>query len=295
MTTLANRLGRCAVAGVVRAEPNVLEESLEPEQSEGHTVAEPRRVHPAFYGCYDWHSAVHSHWLLLRLLRTRGALEPALAAEVAGVLDDHFTLAAMGVEAASLAENGAGWEMPYGMAWLLRLKQELDEWAAEGKGDSAAALRVPAWQAAVGVLEEAVLARLSAWLSGLPEPDRGGAHRNTAFSLGLALDYARSPHTHGSALADPICDTARRFYGDDSDASDPAAVDGRGRAAFLSPSLTVADLMRRVLGPEELLPWLDRFYPRAQSWTPDGDGTQATSSPSTVQVQRAARHGACTS
>ena len=81
MTTLANRLGRCAVDGVVRAEPNVIAESLEPEQSEGHTVAEPRRVHPAFYGCYDWHSAVHSHWLLLRLLRTRGALEPALAGQ----------------------------------------------------------------------------------------------------------------------------------------------------------------------------------------------------------------------
>lgn len=261
--TLAQTLARNAVAGVVRTEPNYMSEE---DEAHGRQKRRVEDVHPSFCGCYDWHSAVHSHWLLVRLLRS-SELGEELSAAAALVLDGHFTEDAMQQEVKALEENDE-WETPYGLAWVLCLKRELDDWAAA----EASNMQVVRWCATVGVLEATVLPRFTAWLRLLAEPNRGGMHQNTAFSLSLALDFARCEHSNGDReLEDLVCSVALRFYADETDAVDSLSVDGRGHAAFLSDSLTVADLMRRVLEPSHFVQWLDRCYPRPQAWTPDGD------------------------
>jgi hypothetical protein len=206
----------------------------------------PRELTPVFYGCYDWHSSVHGHWLLARAARlypsagfaprARAALSQSLAAErVRG-------------EVEYLRGKGrVSFERPYGLAWLLQLGAELREW------DDPDARR---WSAVLEPLEREAVVRLSAWLPKLSHPVRIGEHAQTAFGLGLVLDWARIAQDR--TLESLVQARARTYYL--RDASCPMAYEPSGED-FLSPCLGEADLMRRVLAPGEFAAWLTRFLP----------------------------------
>ncbi len=203
-----------------------------------------RALHPSFYGSYDWHSAVHMHWLLARLLRTHPHLP--LAGEIAKRLDAHLTPAALQGELGYF-EGPAGrtFERPYGWAWLLELQSELLR------------LGTLRWVDAVAPLARHLAKRFAEFVSAAPYPIRAGSHGNTAFACVLALDYAHA--AQDDALAQAIGNAARRWYAPDRNAPlayEPSLDD------FLSPALIEAVLMREVLGDDEFSAWLDGFLPK---------------------------------
>lgn len=204
----------------------------------------PHEVHPAFYGCLDWHSAVHGHWMLVRLLRS-GQLESE--AEVRKALNLSLTATNLRAEAAYF-EARPWFERMYGWAWLLKLCQELREW------DDPDARR---WAANISPLEE-VTARL--YLEFLPKqtyPIRVGTHGNTAFGLTFALDYAES--VGNQELAGLIRMRAVDYFAEDR--KRPGAVQFEpGGNDFFSPTLMEADLMRRVHG-DGFANWFREFLP----------------------------------
>jgi hypothetical protein len=231
---LAAVFARVALANVQREYPRRLDQLL----TRPDTEWQPRRLHPAFYGSYDWHSAVHMHWLLARLLH----LQPALEGEIAAVLDAHLTPQALQQELAFFHEpGGTTFERPYGWAWLLELQAEL--------------IRIGRWSAAVAPLASELARRFEQYLRGSPYPVRAGTHGNTAFACLLALDYARAA---GSPIEQVIGETARRWYLNDRDypvAYEPSADD------FLSGALVEALLMQEVLPPDEFRSWVQAFLP----------------------------------
>lgn len=242
---LASRMARLALECVHREYPNKIAHVLNSDAD----ARPPRELTPAFYGCYDWHSAVHGHWLLVRLARLH-PYEP-FAPEARRALARSLTAEKLAAEAAYLNAPGRQtFERPYGLAWLLQLAAELREW------DDAEARR---WSAAIAPLEEAAVARLEAWLPKLPRPVRTGEHSNTAFALGLALDYARTAGRKDfeALLAGRI----RDFYL--KDRACPLSYEPSGED-FLSPCLAEADAVRRVLPPAEFARWLQRFLPRIE-------------------------------
>ncbi len=200
----------------------------------------PRELHPAFYGCYDWHSAVHGHWLLAHLLRNFPALHEANV--IRGVLNSRLSSKSLRVEADYLRDN-PGFERPYGWTWLLKLAQELGGW------DDADARR---WLAHLQPLTEVIEARYLEWLPKQTYPIRSGVHANTAFGLGFALDYSRASKKKN--LADLIVERSIEYYG--KDRQYPAAWEPGGND-FLSPCLVEADLMRRVL--PDFADWFGAF------------------------------------
>ena len=215
----------------------------------GHVVESPadlgtpRATHPAFYGSFDWHSAVHSHWALLRILHA--VPDVGCAGEIRAVLDDHLTPDNLAAELTVFTRPiNRHYERPYGWAWLLTLY-------AETLGTS--------WEEAVRPLARHFEECLVEFLDTVAIPERAGTHRNTAYALGLALDSARSAdRVHLAAVA------ARRaveLFGTDRDwpfSYEPSGTD------FLSPGLAEADLMRRILAPEELHRWLIGFFPEGR-------------------------------
>jgi hypothetical protein len=204
----------------------------------------PRQLNPAFYGCYDWHSAVEMHWLLVRLLRVVPDAVPAR--EIRAVLDEHLTADAIATEAAHVGEYG-GASRPYGWGWALALTGELAGW------DDPDARR---WAVHMRPLADLFATRFAAWLPKATYPIRQGAHYNSAFGLQRVLGYARS--LADTTLLDMITVTARRWFG--SDAGYPGEWEPDG-ADFLSPALCEAVLMADLLPAAEFVPWLDRFLP----------------------------------
>ena len=192
----------------------------------------PHELTPAFYGCLDWHSDVHGHWLLVRLLR----LFPnaPFAAQARTAVGQSLTAANIAGEVAYLKGAGrASFERPYGMAWLLELAAELRRW------DDPDARR---WSQVLAPLETEAAARLESWLPKLHYPIRIGEHDQTAFSFGLMWDWAG---VSGDArMRELLADAAQRFYRHDRDC--PLAYEPSGED-FLSPCLAEADFMRRVL------------------------------------------------
>jgi hypothetical protein len=231
-----------AVAGACREYPNAPQYLLGGPED----LLPPRVAHPAFYGCYDWHSAVHTHWLLARLSR----LFPALAGPATAVLREHLTGENLAVEAAYCADR-PGFERPYGTAWLLALAAELAGWDhPEAAG----------WADAVLPLAQTMSAGLADWLARERYPIRHGTHGNTAFALTLTWDVAPGLRPVAGAAA-------QRWYGDDTayDAGyEPSAHD------FVSPALTEAVLMSRVLPPERYAGWLAAFLPGLAGGEPAG-------------------------
>jgi DUF2891 family protein len=239
----AERFANLALACVHKEYPNKLSHSLNSDAD----VAPPRKLTPAFYGCYDWHSSVHGHWLLVRLLKTFPSADFAPTARQA--LRQSLTAENLAQEATYLREAGrASFERPYGLAWLLQLIAELREWNDPEAQTFAANLRP---------LEDAALARLNDWLPKLSYPVRIGEHAQTAFALGLLLDYAHA--TGNTKFAALLAGKARQFYLNDKQC--PLSYEPSGED-FLSPCLGEADAMRRVLPPAEFAAWLRSFLPQ---------------------------------
>jgi hypothetical protein len=238
----AERFAHLALACVHKEYPNKLSHSLNSDAD----VAPPRKLTPAFYGCYDWHSSVHGHWLLVRLVRTFPTASFAPSARKA--LHQSLTADNVAQEAAYLRADGrTSFERPYGLAWLLQLVAELREWDDPEARELTSNLRP---------LEEAALGRLNDWLPKLSYPVRIGEHAQTAFALGLMLDYARA--AGNTKFADLVTSKARQFYLADKQC--PLAYEPSGED-FLSPCLDEADVMRRVLPSPEFAGWLRRFLP----------------------------------
>jgi hypothetical protein len=235
---LAERFARVALANIARDYPRRIDHLLASPDEE----LRPRVVHPAFYGAYDWHSAVHMHWLLMRVLR----LYPVsrIAAAIADALDRHLSPAALEQELAYFrSPAGRLFERPYGWAWLLELQAE--------------ALRAQArWARALGPLAQEIASRMAAYLAAAPYPVRAGSHGNSAFAALLALDYARA--AKDTALEFEVRKSARRWY--ERDRAAPLAYEP-SLDDFLSPGLCEAQLMQQVLPENEFWPWLERFAP----------------------------------
>ncbi len=238
----ASAFARLALKGLGREFPNKPADVL----NAAADVRRPREVHPAFYGSYDWHSSVHGHWMLARLLRRFPGLPEG--AEVRAALAEHLTAENLRAEATSFHRPGArSFERTYGWAWLLKLAEELHGW------DDPDARQ---WSDHLRPLAEVIVARYLDFLPKQTYPIRSGVHPNTAFGLAFALDYARA--VGHAALRERVEERARAYFA--RDAGLPAAWEPDG-ADFLSPSLTEADLMRRVLPPEEFRAWLGRALP----------------------------------
>ena len=239
----AERFARLALACVHAEYPNKIAHVLSGDAD----VRPPRELTPAFYGCYDWHSSVHGHWLLARLARTFPGASFAAAAR--DELAKSLTPANVAAEVRYL--EGAGrtsFERPYGLAWLLQLGAELRE------GDDPGA---SAWATALLPLERAAVARLREWLPKLTRPIRIGEHSQTAFAFGLVLDASRAAGDRETEAL--VVSRSRAFYFADRDC--PLAYEPSGED-FLSPCLAEADLMRRLLPAREFARWLERFLPR---------------------------------
>lgn len=236
---LATRLARVALANIVREYPRHVQRFMTgPEPA-----ATQREVHPAFYGSYDWHSAVHMHWLLMRVLRLYPVAR--IAPSITDALDAHLTQDAIGRELAYFqGPAGRTFERPYGWAWLLELQAE------------ALAMK-SRWSRALEPLASELAGRMAGYLRVSPYPVRAGTHGNSALACTLALDYARA--AQDAALEFEIRKSARRWYERDRDAPiayEPSLDD------FLSPSLVEAALMRQVLEEGDFFRWLERFAPQ---------------------------------
>ncbi|MBZ5524736.1 MAG: DUF2891 domain-containing protein [Acidobacteriia bacterium] len=243
----AERFAKLALACVHKEYPNKLAHSLNSDAD----VAPPRKLTPAFYGCYDWHSSVHGHWLLARLARTYPDAPFTPEARVA--LQQSLTEANIAQEIVYLKADGrASFERPYGLAWLLQLGAELREWAAEEKTPYARDL-----SANLQPLEQAAAERLKTWLPKLSYPIRSGEHSQTAFALGLIIDYARNAGDR--EFLNLLTMKAKAFYLKDKDC--PLAYEPSGED-FLSPCLAEANVMRRVLPSAEFAAWLREFLPQ---------------------------------
>ena len=239
----ANRLLEIAVANVQRDYPVHWTHLIHSADD----LRTQRERHPVFAGSFDWHSCVHQTWLAVRLLRLRPALPAADSAVDA--LNRLLTPEGVATEAEFFRDAGnAHWERPYGWAWVLVLDAELRAWARTGG-------EVGDWVRALQPLREVLRERWLGWLAREPRPIRAGIHQNSAFSIGLVLDAARA--TRDEELADSCVAAATRWYAQDCGYGgfEPDAAD------FLSPALTEADLMRRVLAAEEFSRWLDGFLP----------------------------------
>jgi hypothetical protein len=201
---------------------------------------------PVFYGCFDWHSSVHGHWLLARVARLYPGTPLAARAEAA--LSDSFTMERVAGEVAYLRAAGRQeFERPYGLAWLLQLTMELREWDSP---------KARAWAATLAPMETEAVARFTDWLPKLTKPIRTGEHSQTAFAFGLALDWAR--HARNVAFERLLVERSRAFYL--ADRACPMAYEPSGQD-FVSPCLAEADLMRRVLPSTEFARWLSDFLP----------------------------------
>ena len=244
---LASRFAAAALGHVTREYPNMLMHVLAgPEDAQT-----PRRLHPLFFGSYDWHSCVHGWWTLFTLLRLHP--DSAEAPAIRALADRQFTDANVTAELAYAARpESRGFERPYGWAWLLKLWAEL---AAHRTADARR------WAAALKPLADHFAARLGAFLPIADYPVRVGTHYNTAFALRLTLDYADA---HDPRLAAACRAAAQRWHGDDRDcqAWEPC------QDEFLSPALMVAELMRRALPAEAFAGWFDDFLPRISGGKP---------------------------
>ena len=233
----AARFAAIALGHVAREYPHKLDHVLT-GPADART---PRDLHPVFFGSFDWHSCVHGWWLLLTLR----ARFPELAARIDPLAATTFTPAKLAAERAYLDRAGSGgFERPYGWAWLLALHGV----------DSP-------WQAALDPLARAFAARFAAWLPRATYPIRTGSHANTAFAAVLAHDWAV---VHDPALAAQLTERVRGWYGGDRDA---AAWEPDGDA-FLSPVLTEALAMSRVLDAAPFRAWFDAFLPGAAAGRP---------------------------
>jgi hypothetical protein len=238
----AARFAGLALSCLHREYPNKIAHVMESDAD----ALPPHVLTPAFYGCFDWHSDVHGHWLLVRLAR----LYPnaPFASQARAELARSFTPQNIAGEVSYLKrDDRASFERPYGLAWLLQLSSELRQWNDP---------QAKQWSAALLPLETETAVHLKSWLPKLHYPIRIGEHDQTAFSFGLVWDWAGV--TGDAEMRRLLADAARRFYQNDHNC--PLNYEPSGQD-FLSPCLAEADFMRRVLDKHAFREWLSGFLP----------------------------------
>jgi Protein of unknown function (DUF2891) len=209
-------------------------------------VVAPEKAHPSFFGCYDWHSSVHGHWMLARLLR----LFPALpeVTQIKKALGGNLSAANVKIEAAYFQKPGTqAFERMYGWAWTLKLAEELHvSSSAEAKQ----------WEQNLQPLTDVIMQKYIDFLPKQTYSIRTGLHPNTAFGLAFALDYANT--TGNAKLKEILVSRSNDYFSGDTDY--PAKLEPNG-SDFLSPTLIEADLMRRVLAPDKFADWFHKYLP----------------------------------
>jgi len=249
LSAYSSDFARLVLNCISREYPNKLDHCIE----DASQVQNPRTLHPAFYGCFDWHSAVHGHWMLVHLLRRSAPMEKVQ--DIRAALDKNLTQKNLLAEVAYFKQKGrASFERTYGWAWLLKFAEELHDWEDEDG---------QRWSRNLRPLVAAVVERYQEFLPKQTYPIRTGVHPNTAFGLCLALDYARI--VQDKNFAELIEGTSRSYYL--ADANYPAWLEPSGED-FLSPALEEADLMRRVLPTAEFAEWFHKFLPGLEAGEP---------------------------
>jgi hypothetical protein len=242
----ANRLAELPLKCIDNEYPNKPGQTLGSEED----LKEPHVLHPAFYGCFDWHSSVHGHWSLVKLLKMFPDLKDA--ERIKEILAQNISIENIADEVEYFeGEHNKSYERTYGWAWLLKLADELNTWE-NPLGSTLARNLQP--------LTDRIISSYITFLPNLRYPIRVGEHTNTAFGLTFAWDYARNNHI--DSLARMIEEKARAFYLDDMHCPidwEPSGYD------FLSPCLEEIDLMRRILDENEFKDWIDGFAPQLAS------------------------------
>lgn len=257
---LAERFSRLALDCVQKEFPNKISRTTDTAEE----IGAPRELFPVFYGCFDWHSAVHGHWLLIRLLHV-GPQDAAWREEAIAKLNANITSENVAGELANFRRAARGsWERPYGWAWVLQLTAELRQY------DDPNAKR---WLAALEPLEADIVAATKEWLPKLAYPIRLGTHNQSAFAFGLMYDWAEIAGDR--EFANLIEARSREFHLNDKNC--PLAYEPSGED-FLSPCLMEADLMRRFMGQDDFAAWLDDFLPQIPT-----DGTADWLDPAIVK------------
>lgn len=212
--------------------------------SDSDHVLTPKQIHPAFFGCFDWHSCVHGHWMMIRLLKEFPQIPEARM--IRDAVNKNITPEHIAVEVKYFdAPLANAWERTYGWAWLLKLTEELHNWNdPDGKN----------WFNALQPLAQKIVERWKSFLPKQTYPNRTGVHPNTAFGLVFAFDYAKN--LNDTAFENAIRRCAIRLYGKDKNI--PAMWEPNG-SDFLSPALEEIDLMRRILPRKNFNSWLNAF------------------------------------
>lgn len=255
-TATVERFATLALECVHQEYPNKIAHVMQSDED----VAPPRELTPAFYGCFDWHSSVHGHWLLTRLSKLYPDAEFTAAARAG--LGLSLSKERLAGDAAYLAGEGrASYERPYGLAWLLCLAEELHTWDDED---------AQRWSKNLAPLEDEAANRLRVWLPKLYYPIRTGEHSQTAFAFGLVLDWAEA--VEDEEMVTLVKGKALQFHLEDVDC--PLEYEPSGQD-FLSPCIAEADLMRRILPPRQFARWLELFLPEiptdgGAAWLPVG-------------------------
>jgi len=206
----------------------------------------PKELHPSFYGCFDWHSSVHGHWMLVKLLKDKPFLKNK--EEIIKFLDGSFQAEKIITEAEyfNKYQVAKGFERTYGWAWLLQLDAELASWENP---------QAKIWHQNLKPLTDEIVKLWKEYLPKKTYPNRTGVHPNTAFALSFAIDWART--VGEKDFENQLIEKAKYFYLKDE--KTPAYLEPDG-SDFFSPSLEIADLMTRILPQDEYVKWFNKFY-----------------------------------
>ena len=254
---VTDRFAKLALSCVHREYPNKISHLMNSDAD----VGTPRQLYPAFYGCFDWHSSVHGHWLLVRILNTDP--DTPYRDVIIKTLSESFTPENIAAEVAYFeAPDRAAFERPYGQAWFLQLMTELRQ---------ADFPEAAGWVETLSPLEDLIETNTSKWLDKLLYPIRIGTHNQTAFAFGLMLDW--SDTAMRPAFREKIAAKALEFH--KADVNCPLAYEPSGED-FLSPCLMEADLMHRVMETGEYSDWLSKFLPQipedgSDTWLEPGE------------------------
>ena len=242
----ANKLALLPLDCINVEYPNKLNQTL----AGADELKSPRELHPAFYGCFDWHSSVHGHWTLVSLIKQFPDLDKA--EEIRETLKTSLSRDNIAAEVAYFKkEHNKTYERTYGWAWVLKLAEELHTWEDPLARELEENLKP---------LSELMVQEFTEFLPKLNYPIRVGEHTNTAFALTLAYDYAVA--YEAEELMELIEQRARTFYVNDDNCPlewEPSGFD------FLSPCFSEIDIMRRVLSKNAFFMWMEDFMPQLKS------------------------------